>query len=68
VPDPVTVTCAPAAPERMLAPPLAVHAYDWTVRLQDAPLPLASNTIELLAANVAGKETAAMGGREAGRA
>jgi hypothetical protein len=61
VPDPVTVTRALDAPDKMVVPPLAIHAKDASVRLHDAALPLASNVTEPLAVKVAGKATAAMG-------
>ena len=61
VPSPATVTSALLAPETMVRPPLAVHAYDWIVRVQAAALPLALNTTALFVVYEAGKATAAIG-------
>jgi hypothetical protein len=49
VPVPVTVACVLFAPEVMVVPPLAAHAYDCRVRLHAAALPLALKVTGLLA-------------------
>ena len=62
VPEPVGMIVAWAAlfPETMATAPLAVQAYEATVRPQEAALPLASSTA-LLPAAMAGSTTAAIG-------
>jgi len=62
VPLPARIdTCAELAPDSIVTPPLAVHAYDAMVRLHAAALPLASKTAVAPALIVAGSSTAAIG-------